>query len=111
MALSRDPITHTIYGDLKRTVHVSIENKCIASAIVILLTGIDVVSGLGRPVGADRTSRAVFERWADTYLPNHRSQEALLCARCVVSAEHNVQPLVLGVLRNGQRRLDILRSS
>ena len=61
MDFRKDPLTNTIYGDLKRGIEVTLEQCYFASALIILFSSIDILANLGRPADNAR-GREGFRR-------------------------------------------------
>jgi hypothetical protein len=98
MGLSRDPIYHTIYNDLKRGTRLLLDNECFASALIVLMASIDAMANLDRPEDGVQVTREDFIRWAERYLtpalPFGVTGEELYSHRCAIlhtlGAESNI---------------------
>lgn len=88
MALEKDPITRTIYGDLKRGIAVALEQGFHVSAAIILFSSIDILANLDRPGGKVEGEAPDFVRWVERYLlpllPAGIPGEEVYSARCAV---------------------------
>lgn len=87
-SLEKDPLTKTIYGDLKRGIEVMMEQKHFASALILLFSSMDIVSHLDRPENKVEGDSDDFIRWCERYmmrdLPSGIPAEELYSARCAV---------------------------
>ena len=66
--MERDPITKAIYGGIKKGIKVTLENNCYASAVILILSGIDSMAYLNMPASKTNVERLDFIEWADRYI-------------------------------------------
>ena len=66
--LRTDPIINTVHNGIKRGIRLAIENDCLPSAIILILSGIDTMAYLAMPASQDDVTRTDFVRWADHYI-------------------------------------------
>jgi hypothetical protein len=66
--LSRDPIINAVHNGIKRGIRVAIENDCLGSAVILILSGIDSMAYLAMPATQDDVTRSDFVRWAEQYI-------------------------------------------
>jgi hypothetical protein len=66
--IERDPISKAIYGGIKRGILVAIENNCLASAVILILSGMDTMAALGMPKEQLDVTRDDFVKWAERYI-------------------------------------------
>lgn len=66
--LTRDPIVNTVQNGIKRGIRVALENECLASAVLLTLSGMDAMAFVGMPAGQDDVTRSDFIAWADRYI-------------------------------------------
>jgi hypothetical protein len=66
--LSRDPIINAVHNGIKRDIRVAIENDCLGSAVILILSGIDSMAYLSMPAKQDDVTRSDFVRWAERYI-------------------------------------------
>jgi hypothetical protein len=87
-SLERDPLTKTIYGDLKRGIETTLEQRFHASALIILFSSMDIMAHLDRPETKVEGDASDFIRWCERYLmldlPAGIPAEELYATRCAV---------------------------
>jgi hypothetical protein len=66
--MDRDPITKAIYLGLKKGIQITVENNCYASAVILILSGIDSMAFLNMPASQTDVTRSDFIEWADRYI-------------------------------------------
>jgi hypothetical protein len=92
--LRRDPINNVILNQIKRGIRVSIENKCYASAVILIYSGIDTMAYLDMPKGKIDVTRGDFVRWVDEYIhfPCREQISGLefYGARCAMLHTHSI---------------------
>ena len=47
--LSRDPIINALHNGIKPSIRMTLENDCLDSAVILILSGIDAMAYLGMP--------------------------------------------------------------
>lgn len=47
--LSQDPIINVIHNNIRKGIDVTIGNKCLGSAVILILSAIDAMAYLGMP--------------------------------------------------------------
>ena len=65
--MERDPITKAIYGGIKKGIRVAVENNCLGSAVILILSGIDSMAFLNMPSSQQDVQGIDFIKWADQY--------------------------------------------
>jgi hypothetical protein len=66
--LSRDPIINAVHNGIKRGIRVALENDCLGSAVILILSGIDAMAYIAMPASQDDVTRSDFVRWAEQYV-------------------------------------------
>jgi len=66
--LSQDPIVNAIHGGIRRGIEVTIENGCLGSAVILILSAIDTMAYLSMPEAQEDVARADFLSWAKRYI-------------------------------------------
>ena len=66
--LSRDPIINAIQNGIKRGIRITLENNCLGSAVILILSGIDAMAYLEMPVDQNDVIRSDFVRWVERYI-------------------------------------------
>lgn len=66
--LRRDPIINAVHNGIKGGIRVAIENDCLGSAVILILSGIDSMAYLAMPATQDDVTRSDFVRWAEQYI-------------------------------------------
>jgi len=64
----RDPITQSIYNDLKKGIELTLKSDCPISALSLIFCGIDVLANLGRPASSASVNASDFILWAERFL-------------------------------------------
>jgi len=86
--LSRDPIINAIHNGIKRGIRVALENHCLGSAVILILSGIDAMAYIAMPASQDDVTRSDFVRWAEQYIKFPCSEQLtgldLYGARCAM---------------------------
>lgn len=104
--MDRDPITKAIYGGLKKGIQLSVENNCYASAVILILSGIDSMAYLNMPESQTDVKPSDFIEWADRYIQFPCSEKLtgsdLYGARCAMLHSYGV---VSKMSRNGKCRM------
>ena len=104
--MDRDPITKAIYGGLKKGIQVAVENNCYASAVILILSGIDSMAFLSMPASQIDVKPPDFKEWADRYIKFPCSEQLtgsdLYGARCAMLHSYGV---VSKMSRNGKCRI------
>jgi len=65
--LSRDPINNAINDGIRRSINVAIENECWGAAVILIFSGIDAMSHIGRPAGDKYNDSIDFKDWVTKY--------------------------------------------
>jgi len=68
MKMKRDPVTKSIYGGIKKSIQVAVENNCYASAVILILSGMDSMAFLNIPESQTDVTRTDFIEWVDRYI-------------------------------------------
>ena len=104
--MERDPITKAIYGGIKRGIQVAVENNCLGSAVILILSGIDSMAFLNIPVSQTDVTRIDFIEWADRYIKFPCNEKLtgsdLYGARCAMLHTYGV---VSKMSRDGKCRI------
>lgn len=66
--IKNDPIINAIYGGIKRGIQVTIENRSYASAVTLILSGIDTMAYLSMPASQQDVKQKDFVTWAERYI-------------------------------------------
>jgi hypothetical protein len=66
--LITDPIINAIYGGIKKGIQVAIDNECLDSAVILILSGIDSMAYLNMPANQEDVTKNDFVTWADHYI-------------------------------------------
>lgn len=86
--LSEDPIINAIHNGIKRGIRVALENNCLDSAVILILSGIDAMAYISMPAGQGDVTRNDFVRWAEQYIRFPCSEQLtgldLYGARCAM---------------------------
>ncbi len=94
MDLSKDPLINAVHNGIKRGIRVALENDCLGSAVILILSGIDAMAYIAMPVGQDAVTRGDFVGWAKQYIKFPCSEQLtgidLYGARCAML--HNYGP-------------------
>jgi hypothetical protein len=92
--MERDPITKAIYGGIKKGIQVAVENNCYASAVILILSGIDSMAFLNMPASQTDVTRTDFIEWAERYIKFPCSEQLtgpdLYGARCAMLHSYGV---------------------
>ena len=103
--LSLDPIINVIFNQVKRGIHVALENRCYASAVILIYAGIDTMAYLNMPEGQQDVTRNDFVQWVDRYIHFPCEEQVggleLYGARCGMLHTHSI---VSGLSRQGRIR-------
>jgi hypothetical protein len=104
--MERDPITKAIYGGIKKGIQVAIKNDCYASAVILILSGIDAMAFLNMPESQTDVTGTDFIEWSDRYI-NFPCREKvtgadLYGARCAMLHSYGV---VSKMSRDGKCRM------
>ena len=67
-SLENDPIQNAIYGGIKRSIEVCMENNCFAAATILTYSGIDTMAYLSMPAGQVDVTRRDFIAWCDRFM-------------------------------------------
>jgi hypothetical protein len=66
--LREDPIVNAIYGGIKKGIQVAINNECLDSAVVLIISGIDSMAYLNMPADQEDVTKYDFITWAEQYI-------------------------------------------
>jgi hypothetical protein len=66
--MDRDPITKAVYGGIKKGIQVAVENNCLGSAVILILSGIDSMAFLNMPASQKDVTGNDYIEWADRYI-------------------------------------------
>lgn len=103
--LSQDPLINAVDNGIKRGIRVAIENKCLGSAVILILSGIDTMAYIAMPDSQDDVTRGDFVRWADQYIKFPCREQLtgwdLYGARCAMLHNYGTAS---GLSRNGKCR-------
>jgi hypothetical protein len=66
--ISRDPITKAIYGEIKEGIKLCIDNECLGSAVILVLSGIDAMAYLSMPAEQEDATKNDFVTWVEKYI-------------------------------------------
>jgi len=62
--LNKDPIINAIYGGIKKGIQVAVDNECLDSAVILILSGIDSMAYLNMPADHEDVTKNDFATWA-----------------------------------------------
>jgi len=65
---SEDPVINALHKGIRRGINVTIENNCISSAVVLILSAIDTMAYLAMPETQEDVTRKDFVEWAEKYI-------------------------------------------
>lgn len=86
--LSRDPIINAVHNGIKRGIRVALENDCLGSAVILILSGIDAMAYIAMPASQEDVTRTDFARWTEQYIKFPCSEQLtgldLYGARCAM---------------------------
>ena len=86
--LSTDPLINAIHNGIKRGIRVALENDCLGSAVILILSGIDAMAYVGMPAGQEDVTRNDFITWVERYIKFSCSEQLsgwdLYGARCAM---------------------------
>ena len=66
--LSQDPIINVIHNNIKKGIDVTLGNKCLGSAVILILSAIDAMAYLGMPENQEDVTKTDFIDWAERYI-------------------------------------------
>lgn len=66
--LRQDPIINAVHNGMKRGIRVALENDCLGSAVILILSGMDTMAYLSMPDGQTDVHRSDFVKWAEQYI-------------------------------------------
>jgi len=67
-SFENDPIQNAIYGGIKRSIQLCMDNNCFAAAVILTYSGIDTMAYLSMPAGQVDVKRGDFVAWCDRYM-------------------------------------------
>ena len=86
--LSTDPLINAVHNGIKRGIRVALENDCLGSAVILILSGIDAMAYVGMPAGQEDVTRNDFITWVERYIKFSCSEQLsgwdLYGARCAM---------------------------
>lgn len=95
MDFAKDPLTRTIYGDLKRGIEITLGQCYFASAAIILFSSIDILANLDRPADKVEGDESDFVAWVERYLlpafPAKIPAVEVYSARCAILHQLGVE--------------------
>jgi hypothetical protein len=65
---SQDPIINVIHKLMRKGINLTLENDCMASALILMLSAIDAMAYLSMPEGQEDVRAGDFIKWADQYI-------------------------------------------
>ena len=65
---NQDPIINVVHKGIRRGIDVAIENRCLGSAVILILSAIDAMAYLSMPEGQQDVTKSDFVKWAERYL-------------------------------------------
>jgi hypothetical protein len=66
-SISQDPITNAINNGIRRSIDITIKNKCYRSTVILIYSGIDAMSYLARPISHEHNTSQDFKDWVTKY--------------------------------------------
>ena len=66
--LSKDPLINAVHNGIKRGIRVALENNCLGSAVILILSGIDAMAYIAMPASQDDVTRDDFVIWTAQYI-------------------------------------------
>lgn len=104
--LSRDPVINTIHNGIRRGIEVAVDNDCLASAVILIYSGIDTMAYLAMPKGQTDVKGEYFIDWAGRYIrfpcKDQLTGVDLYGARCAMVHTYSVSSKLL---REGKARI------
>ena len=92
--LRQDPIINVIHNGIRKGITVALDNGCLGSAIILILSAIDAMAYLSMPEGQEDVTKADFINWADHYIrfpgDEQLTGEELYGARCGMLHSYSV---------------------
>jgi len=86
--LSQDPVINAVHNGIKHGIRVALENDCLDSAVILILSGIDAMAYVAMPAGQYDVTRDDFVKWAEQYIKFPCSEQLtgldLYGARCAM---------------------------
>ena len=86
--ISTDPLINAVHNGIKRGIRVALENDCLGSAVILILSGIDAMAYVGMPAGQEDVTRNDFITWVERYIKFSCSEQLsgwdLYGARCAM---------------------------
>jgi hypothetical protein len=65
---SEDPVINALHKGIRRGINVAIENNCVSSAVILILSAIDTMAYLAMPEIQEDVTRKDFVEWAEKYI-------------------------------------------
>lgn len=86
--LGKDPLINAVHNGIKHGIRVALENDCLGSAVILILSGIDAMAYIAMSASQDDVTRGDFVRWAEQYVKFPCSEQLtgldLYGARCAM---------------------------
>lgn len=65
---SQDAVNNAIYNGIRRGIEVTIDNDCLGSAVILILSAIDTMGYLAMPEDQQDCQKQDFINWAEQYI-------------------------------------------
>jgi hypothetical protein len=92
---SQDAVNNAIYNGIRRGIDVTIQNDCLGSAVILILSSIDAMAYLAMPEKQKDVSKQDFIGWAEKYIRLRGREQLtgadLYGARCAMLHAYGVQ--------------------
>lgn len=93
--LREDPVINAVHNGIRRGITVAIENDCLGSAVILILSAIDAMAYVAMPEGQEEVIKADFVNWAEHYVhfpgPEQLTGLDLYGARCAMLHSYGVR--------------------
>src|SRR5579872_5762881 len=66
--LRQDPVMNAIHKGIRRGIDLTIENNCLGSAVILILSAIDAMAYISMPEGQENVERKDFIAWSEKYI-------------------------------------------
>lgn len=104
--LSQDPVMNAIYKGIRRGIEITVDNNCLGSAVILILSAIDTMGYLAMPENQQDVTKVDFINWAEKYVRfpcrEQLSGADLYGARCAMLHTYGAQSKMS---RNGECRV------
>src|SRR5690349_21177113 len=92
---SQDPIINVIHNSMRKGISVTIENQCMGSSLILMLSTIDAMAYLSMAASQEDVHPIDFMNWVDRYIRFPGNEQLtgadLYGARCAMLHSFGVQ--------------------